>query len=203
MHFLDIFYPKACLACKKPGKYICSSCLAKVGKGEFKKEIYSVWKYEGVVRKAIIALKYKFASEIATELGEYLSLELKNSSLPLKGKTILIPVPLHIKRYNWRGFNQAEKIGRTLALNMKWIFYPHLIYKTEATQPQAELSKNQRLRNLSGKFAVIRTSKEKINPNSTYVIFDDVATTRSTIKEISKVLKKAGAKQILGLTIAS
>ncbi len=203
MQFLDIFYPKTCLACKKPGKYICSSCLAKVGKGGLKKEIYSVWKYEGVIKKAIIALKYKFASEIAAELGEYLSLELKERNLSLKGKIILVPVPLHIKRYYWRGFNQAEKIGRILASNMKWDFYPHLIYKTKATQPQAELSRNQRLRNLSGKFAVNKGSRAKIDFRKTYIIFDDVATTGATVKEVGEALKKAGGREIWGLTIAS
>lgn len=202
--FLDIVFPKNCLGCKKSGKYICSDCLKRVGRSMESKGIVSIWKYEGVIRQAILALKYKFASQIADELAEACIPQIKTlNTIYNPQHTILVPVPLHRQRQNWRGFNQAETIGGKIAQEMGWKQRSDLIIKTEATQPQAELTRNQRLRNLSGKFAVNKALKGKIDPTFTYIIFDDVATTGSTIREISKVLTKAGAKQVLGLTIAS
>ncbi len=207
MSILDLIYPKNCLDCKKPGKYICKNCLKKVPKlGWTNNEIYSIWKYEGIIRLAILALKYRFAYQIADELADLCVKELKTSSYFLVPNAYLIPVPLHKLRQNWRGFNQAEKIGEKIAKEMNWKFNPKLIVKTEASQPQAELTRGERLRNLRGKFAVNKRSailSEVEEYDSTYIIFDDVATTGSTIKEITKVLKEKGAKKVVGLTIAS
>ena len=204
MDILNLLFPKICLNCKTPGKYICSLCLAKVPDGGWnQKKIYSLWKYDGVIRKAILALKYKFALQIAQELSDVSCAKLKmlNNKYFLKN-TVLIPVPLHTKRHKWRGFNQAEEVGRGIAFGMGWRFELNLIIKIGASKPQAELARKDRLRNLSGKFAVNPASKGKIDPCSTYLIFDDVATTGSTIKEITKVLKRNGAKEVYGLTIA-
>src|SRR3972149_6145081 len=179
MDILNLLFPKICLNCKTPGKYICSLCLAKVPDGGWnQKKIYSLWKYDGVIRKAILALKYKFALQIAQELSDVSCAKLKmlNNKYFLKN-TVLIPVPLHTKRHKWRGFNQAEEVGRGIAFGMGWRFELNLIIK-------------------------IGASKGKIDPCSTYLIFDDVATTGSTIKEITKVLKRNGAKEVYGLTIA-
>lgn len=39
--------------------------------------LVSIWAYEGVVRRAILALKYKFAMDIAKELSEKITSEVK------------------------------------------------------------------------------------------------------------------------------
>ncbi len=167
-------------------------------------EIYSIWKYEGIIRLAILALKYKFASEIASELAEACLTQIKTLNTIYNSQyTILIPVPLHKLRQNWRGFNQAEEIGKIIARNMDWEFSPDLIIKAKASEPQAELTRGERLRNLHGKFAVNNKVYSLVPNNYCLVVFDDVATTGSTIKEIAKVLIDNGAKKVIGLTIAS
>ncbi|HEX6977119.1 MAG TPA: ComF family protein [Patescibacteria group bacterium] len=203
MSVLDIVFPKRCLTCKKEGKYICGSCLSKVRYSQNQENIISIWNYEGVIKQAILALKYKFAFEVGEELAKLTILELKRKNFSFPKNLILVPVPLHKQRQNWRGFNQAEMMGKKIAKDFGWKFNPDLIAKTEASQPQVELAKEERLRNLRGKFAVNHAWKEKIEPDFFYVIFDDVATTGSTIKEVEKVLKENGAKETIGLTMAS
>src|SRR5260221_6689885 len=110
MDLLDLFFPKSCLECKKPGKYICSDCLAKVevlNRFNPTTKTCSIFRYEGVIRKAIIKIKYNFAYDVASELANICVENCK--FLPAQaGKIencILVPIPLHKRREYWRGFN--------------------------------------------------------------------------------------------------
>ncbi|HTK03683.1 MAG TPA: ComF family protein [Alphaproteobacteria bacterium] len=201
MNFLDFFFPKNCLECKKEGKYICELCLAKVSKKGWSGNTYSIFRYEGVIRKAIIALKYKFSFEIAKELAEVC---VKNLNLNLTTNYYsLIPVPLHYLRQNMRGFNQSEEVGKLIAKSMNWKFVPELLIKTKKTHQQVGLAREERLKNLENVFSVNpRYSSTDLFNYSSVILFDDVFTTGSTIKEAEKVLKEAGVREVWGLTIA-
>ncbi len=200
MAILDLFFPKKCLECNISGKYICSSCLKKVKKNGWNSNwVYSVWRYKGVIRKAILALKYKYSTDIAEELAIHLSRVLKRENINLD-EACLVPIPLHWYRKNFRGFNQSEEVGKLVAKKMDWKFIPDLLVRNRATTPQAQLTGSARRENLHGVFS--------LNPNiliSKYpniILFDDVLTTGSTLLEASKVLREGGAKRIMCLTIA-
>ena len=60
MNLLEIFFPRKCLECNKVNKYMCISCLDKVPVGGWYNNNYSIFRYKGVIRKAIITLKYKW-----------------------------------------------------------------------------------------------------------------------------------------------
>ncbi len=201
MAILDLIFPKNCLECKAPGKYICDSCLKKVKKNGWNSNwVYSVWKYEKVIRKAILALKYKYSTDIAEELATHLGRVLKRENINLD-EACLVPIPLHWYRKNFRGFNQSEDVGKLIAKKMNWKFVSNLLIRKKSTIPQAQLTGSVRRENLRGVFS--------LNPNYDLsairyplILFDDVLTTGSTLLEASKVLKKGGAKRILCLTIA-
>ena len=212
---LDLLFPKNCLECKKPGKYICDECLAKIEKARLVcsvcrrasfqgkthsycrnklslDKMHSFYRYEGVIRKAVLALKYRFVSDIATELAENCKLEIENS--------VLVPVPLHKARERWRGFNQAEILGKLVAKKNGWEYINNALLRLENTTPQVKLGRKERMQNIRGKFAV---NKDFIpEKDKTCVIFDDVWTTGSTIAEACRVLKKAGVKEVWGMSVA-
>jgi len=223
MGILDLIFPKNCLECKKEGKYICSDCIQKVRlarsvcsycgvysffgkthencKRKYSLDgVYSIWKYDGVVRKAIIALKYKFANEISKEIANEAKKELKKLEIFSKN-SILIPVPLHTKRENWRGYNQATEIGKLIAKDFKWKFIPDLLIRKIQTKPQVGLSGSERVGNVKNVFEINPKYKIK-NFKKQIIIFDDVYTTGSTLKEAGKVLKNIGFSDVWGLTIA-
>jgi len=114
----------------------------------------------------------------------------------------VIPIPLHKNRERWRGFNQSEIIGKLIAKRLNLQFKNNLLIRPIATCPQVGLAKNQRVRNMRGKFAVNSSLKSIIQPQIAYIIFDDVLTTGSTIKEAIRILKESGAQKVFGLTIA-
>jgi ComF family protein len=201
MNLLDLIFPKKCLECGKDGKYICDVCIGKVSLYGANDSNYSIFKYQGVIRKAIISLKYKFAYDIAGELvGRIVNLLISNKQF-LNKKFVLIPIPLFKQRQNWRGFNQSELIGEKLAKQMGWKFIPDLLIRNKNTTPQVGLKGSVRRANLSGVFEV--SSNYTLYPKPyTLVLFDDVFTTGSTINEAKKVLKEAGFNNIKSLTIA-
>lgn len=200
MGFLDFIFPKKCLDCGISGKYICSKCLQSVPVCGFRNRNFAIFEYKGVVRKAILALKYKFAYDIASELALVCTQELKKRRKKEPKNIILVPIPLYKNRENFRGFNQTEILGEKIAKEMGWKYAPDLLIKQRETKHQVGLKGEQRRKNLSGVFTV--------NPNalvpSTYnlVLFDDVYTTGTTINEASKALKSYSFKSLGSLTIA-
>lgn len=208
MGVLDILFPKVCFGCHKQGIYLCPDCLKKeeiVGQNYLPKStpyldgLISLFRYRGGVRKAILALKYKFASDIAKELGVHAADVLKSRSFP-KGKKILLPIPVFKTRANWRGFNQAEEIGGHLATALDWQFKTDVLLKIKPTTPQTGLSEKERTENLKGSFAINPQAYVSDYPH--ILLFDDVWTTGSTLKEAGKVLKEKGVKKVWGITFA-
>lgn len=196
---LDFLFPKYCLECKKEGIYICGGCLKKVSLSGWSYGNYSIFKYEGVIRKAITSLKYKFAYDIANELTSILTEKLKNKGFLLKNTT-LVPIPLHKQRQNWRGFNQTELIGEKVVKIMNWKFIPDLLIRQKQSLPQVGLKSSVRRNNVLGVFSL--NPKILLSKHTNILLFDDVYTTGSTINEAKKVLKEAGFKNIKSLTIA-
>ena len=194
---LDLFFPKQCLECKKSGKYICDSCLEKVLDGTFDENNFSIFKYRGVIKKAIISIKYKFATDICEELVDRCVERLNAKKFH---NITVIPIPLHWHRENWRGFNQSKTLGEMISKKMNWKFVPDLLIKQNENIPQAQLKIQDRKTNLSGAFTVNKNCN--LDVKSSILLFDDVYTTGSTIKEARKVLTYAGFKNIYSLTIA-
>lgn len=201
MNLLDLIFPKKCLECGKVGKYICDNCIKKITPARCEGNNYSIFKYEGVTRKVIISLKYKFSFDVADELVEKLVLEIKKSNFKLND-IILVPIPLHYKRENWRGFNQSELIGEKLAKEMNWKYIPDLLIRQIQTVPQVGLKGLARRQNLSGVFIINQKYSSLLTVHDSLLLFDDVYTTGSTINEAKKVLEKEGFKKIYSLTIA-
>lgn len=226
MNVLDLIFPKTCLGCGRGGQYICSTCLGKVQllkpvcpycekpsidgftHSKCKKKygldgLISIFRYEGVIKKSLISLKYKYATEIVQELCGYYVPELnKQSVLSLfSGVYCLVPVPIYWHRQNVRGFNQSEEMGRLFAGKMDWSFDSNLLIRRKSTKPQASLSVSERKKNLRGVFAVSPQYSIFNIPHS-ILLFDDVFTTGSTLHEACKVLKRVGVVKVWGMTIA-
>lgn len=224
MALLDLIFPKSCLGCNKTGQYICQSCLDKVPilkpacpncerpsidgftHARCKKALgldglCSVWRYEAIIKSALQSLKYKYATEIVQELCGYLVPELNNLTVKsiLDNDFYLIPIPIHWYKQNTRGFNQSEEIGKVVADKMGWGFEPNLLIRRRSARPQAGLGVKERKINVRGVFTV---NPNYMIPGGKCILFDDVFTTGSTLKEACKVLKKCGAARVWGITVA-
>lgn len=170
----------------------------------------AIWAYEGAPRKLISKLKYKFVRTAALSLssaagGTLGVMERSNPYSPAwrRDKLVLVPVPLHWRRKNWRGFNHVEEAGKLLADMMGWEVLPLLVRKKPA-KPQVGLKKKEREKNVQGIFAFNPSCSSYAlgTVRSTLILFDDVWTTGATMLDACRVLKEAGAKRVWCLTLA-
>lgn len=216
----DFFFPRRCLGCGQWEKYFCEKCLQKLkpienqvcpvcrrpafeGKTHADCQtkysldgLMTIFGYQGMIKEAIGKLKYKFVTDLANEL-----IGLIPRQRDYFQSFLLVPLPLHSRRQRWRGFNQAELLGEKLAKKFNWQMETNLLVRHRHAQPQMKLKGKERKQNIRGAF--------KINPDfkrskikSKFILFDDVWTTGSTLKEAGKVLKRAGAKEVWGLALA-
>jgi len=215
---------QSCPACKAPAEYgeFCPTCR----KNFFLDGIMVAGDYRNpLLAKLIKQMKYHFTREIAELLGDFLVLflrdlanrkslsnadifigsiwrrleEIKNAPPVLnRGATVIIPVPLHKKRLRWRGYNQAEELGKRIACRLGYEMRTNEIARKKYRTPQAKLSHEDRLHNIAGCFRYSGAGLNGLNA----ILIDDVATTASTLNECAKILKQNGANQVWGLVAA-
>lgn len=171
-----------------------------------------IWAYQGVTREMVKTLKYRFVSDLTGEVialaKKVLEEEARRKYLEFwrfMGKEpVVIPVPLHRDRWRWRGFNQAAVLGRELARVWQLPFSVKILIRKKPTRPQVELKGKARTKNIQGAFALIPLLKSRRKPlgGKDFLLIDDVWTTGSTMRECCRVLKRGGAREIWGLTLA-
>ncbi len=151
-------------------------------------------------------LKYGREIHLAAELGKLASKVFSDRryQIALEEKWLLVPVPLHRSRLRTRQFNQAEEIARIVAKQCE-LPIANVLKRVRRTETQTRLTRKQRMDNLKKAFAV-RTSWKGEKPAALtqakgVVLVDDVFTTGSTVDACARVLRKAGVKRIVVLTV--
>ena len=185
---LDTFFPKTCFSCNKNGKYVCDECSVFLGEASLicpvcgnssftgQKHFHcsarygldglvGVWEYEGITKTALREIKYKYIFDAIFEftesafevmLKDALRFQAFLSFLHLKD-TYIGYVPMCQKKEKLRGFNQSKLIARIIseATEKEIIF---LLIKIKDTQSQADLNKEERLKNVKDSFGVFSDS---------------------------------------------
>jgi len=111
------------------------------------------------------------------------------------GNPVLVPVPLHRFRHFERRYNQSTELARALARITGLKVDPMLASRVKRTKQQVGLSADQRQRNVAGAFVARPDALARLAGHGV-VIVDDVITTGSTVKAVTRALQKAGVRQI-------
>lgn len=160
-----------------------------------------------LARKAIWEIKYRGNREILRKfsrvLYEFILEELADEmSFNNFRNPLIVPIPASKSGIRERGFNQCELIVKELARldeNRNFVLELSAIQKIKETPHQSKLkNRAKRLKNLDGCFSA---NAEKVQ-NRCIILIDDVITTGATMNEVSKTLRKAGAKKVIGFSIA-
>lgn len=117
----------------------------------------------------------------------------------MQEKPTVIPIPLYWYKENYRGFNQAELIGKIFSKGYNLLISDKLITRRKMTFTQAKLNPKERQKNVQDAFVISPNPKLLI---ANYLLVDDVWTTGATLKTAGNILKRAGAKKVWGLTLA-
>ncbi len=208
-NILELIYPNVCGICGKICKEsLCKRCAIEIEKYEINlvnknKKMYfnesmHIFKYNEMIRQRLIEYKFQDKSYMYKTFAKII---LKNKKVCgfLEKYDIIIPVPIHKKRRLKRGYNQTELIAKEICKNISLELKTDVLIKQKNIKAQSELNKNERKQNIKNAFE-IKNINEIIDKK--ILLFDDIYTTGSTVNECSKILKKAGAKQIGVVTIA-
>jgi len=152
----------------------------------------------------ISQLKYQHKTELAELLSyllinhwqQYLSADRVNFT---SDNTLIVAVPLHLKKWQTRGFNQAHLIARKFAQYFQYEYQTELVTREKLTESQVGKSGIERRKNLNNAFSLNINSAIKFPAN--VILIDDVVTTGTTANEICKLLKKNGVQSITLLSI--
>lgn len=192
-HKLPHLHGNLCKRCSHPvitGDY-CENCK---GKDFYFSKMISPFIYTDYIKHCIHELKFNGKKYFAKFLGHYLAKTFKLHNIPCD---IVIPVPLSKPRLQARKYNQAELIAKTFCEATNLPIATNILTKIKDVSPQAKLSFKDRSANIKGAYKVIDNS-QVVGKN--ILLIDDVYTTGCTMNECSKMLKKAGAKQVFGAT---
>ncbi len=207
---IDFIFPKHCLGCGKNGEIFCFRCLNNVPKAKPPGEkIYPALDYrDEKLKRALWLFKYGGYSSFAGIFGEIIYDRILEETADLKifsgsGEFLIIPIPLSPDKLKKRGFNQSELIARKICGEdggKSFILRNDILIKTRETESQMSIKeRGKRLKNLAGSFAV-KNGAELAGKN--VIIIDDVITTGTTVSEAARVLREAGAGEILAFTVA-
>ena len=154
--------------------------------------------YDGVVREALHAFKFRGRWTLAAPLGDLL-VEAVAGRLPDGNPDLLLPVPLHPRRERERGFNQASLLARRVGRSLGCPVREAVLTRVVATRSQTELDAAARRANVRNAFEVRRPA---LVAGRHVVLVDDVLTTGATLSECARRLREAGASRVGALTVA-
>ena len=205
---LDLLFPPKCPFCRRllgEGERVCARCrgtLPYTGDRaeqsvDFIPRVVSALWYEGTVRSSLHRYKFGGISSYAPAYGEMLAATVKER---LDGAFDVITwVPLSRRRYVERGYDQAELLARALGSAAGAEVTP-LLDKIRHTPAQSGRGgEAERRANVSGCY---RSRSPGEIAGKRILLVDDIVTTGATLSEAARILRLAGAEEVLAATLA-
>lgn len=181
----EIAAEPVCGSCRKR-KLILDRVVAGYPFGGLLRNVVSDWKFAG---------RPEWGHWLGRRLAE--SLEDRVNWEEWEGLT---PVPMHRRRREERGFNQALQLARGVS-ETTGLPVLRLLRKHRRTDPQSNLDRDERHRNLRGAFSMNPEQPVPAGADSILIV-DDIYTTGSTLRTAAGVLQDEGVQKVGGLVLA-
>lgn len=207
---LDLLFPPRCIFCgkflKTGERELCAACgreLPWTGGREAEQtgEFYSLcvsplW-YQGTVRASFHRYKFRGRTGYAKTYGRLMARCVEEH---LAGRYDLITwVPLSGDSLKKRGYDQAMLLAMSTALELGEVAAETLV-KVRPTDTQSGLREDSARRaNVLGAY---RITDPELVQGKRILLVDDVVTTGSTISECARILRTAGASDVVCATLA-
>lgn len=145
---------------------------------------YYVANYDFAAKKLLNDIKYQNNYRAALVIGKILGLAARE--IPrLQQVDFLLPVPLHHRRLQQRGFNQAEAFCKGFSLIRHRPIYR--IIRQRDTEPQNDLTAQERIKNVKNAFRLIEPQKIRAKQ---ILIVDDIYTTGATFYSLANLIRQ-------------
>ena len=219
---LDLFYPQLCMVCSRTlvtsETHICTFCYDELPRTgfHFQKEnptekilwgrvpmeqagSFLFFNKNGMTQNLLHHIKYRGRKELAQGLGRMYARELKNEQPDFR-PDLIIPVPLHRRKENQRGYNQSLSFAEGLSEVLGVPLLPKAIKRKAHTATQTRKSRYRRWENVANVFSVEQPEALK---GRHIAIVDDVITTGATLEACCRPLLEYDVRiTIMTLAIA-
>lgn len=204
---LSFIFPERCVGCRKKDELLCQNCSRKTRRRTrertsvpFLDKLYIWGSYEDrILREALRRLKYHGTYGFSHPLSQMLHDLIKPHLSSFGEESVIVPIPATEWRKNFRGYNQAELLAKSLAEKISLPCSSEALFKSRSTPSQTSLSGVERILNVKDSFAVPNPNLVK---NKTILLIDDIVTTGATLSEAARSLKESGAKKVFGIVVA-
>ncbi len=177
------------------GGALCARCIAKPPKCRY---IRAALAYDDASRQMVLDFKHGGRTEGLSMFGMQMA---RAGRKFLPEADLIIPVPLHYRRLVKRRYNQSALLSRALVHHIPARFDADILQRHKITETQGGKTLAGRRRNVNGAFRVRPKALDRVQ-GARIVLVDDVLTTGATLDSCAKVLLKAGAVCVDGLTLA-
>jgi ComF family protein len=154
--------------------------------------------YQAPFNLWIMHFKYQGRFELAQLLSDLLAQHFVENNNIYHSFDLVLSVPLHISKWQSRGYNQAHLLADPLAKKLQCDYWPWFLQRIVNNISQVGHDGQQRRKNLRNAFKIKGGLPKRMKH---ILLVDDVVTTGSTASEIAKLLKKHGAEEITVLAL--
>jgi len=215
-----LFYPRLCEGCSKPllagEQVLCLGCLPQLpltgyhhlpdnetalrfaGRTPFAHATsFAYFTNDGLLQYLLHGLKYANKKEIGTFLGRQFGYELQPTDW-WQQIDMLVPVPLHPKKEQLRGYNQSEVIAQGMGAVLGIPVVGDLLLRAKYTESQTKKTRQERIENIHKAFEI--NPKYTVN-NKHIMLIDDTLTTGATLEACIDAIHDISCVQISIATI--
>lgn len=205
---LAVLLPVNCAGCGADDRALCAGCRSQLAatprlyRLDDGTVVVSALRYEGVVRRSILALKEDGRTDVARALARPLASAI--SSAAIGGAEIIgrsatadrlepVSVPTSRRSYRRRGYDPVRLLARRAGFRLADVGLRNLRDRAD----QKSLDRAARGDNLAGSMRCHR----RLDGRSLLLV-DDVLTTGATLAEAGRALRAAGAQVVGAATLA-
>jgi len=219
--FIDLMFPNLCVVCginlQKNEHQLCLSCFHDIPKTNYhliqdnpiekrfwgkvpisRATSYFFFQKGSSFQKLIHILKYQGNKEIGQLMGRYAAIDLMDSP-DFTSIDLIIPVPLHHRKYKSRGYNQSEWIGKGVSSILNKPLDISTLLRVRENTSQTKKSVFERFENTDGIFEL---SDRNVLEGKHVLLIDDVLTTGSTLEACVRALLETKGIKISIFTLA-
>ncbi len=229
---LDLLFPPICILCRRPLSsssrpfQLCDGCQARVlpNRPPFCNlcscpvteetgplcprcrrtpyhfdQVWACAPYHGAMKGLLHPVKYRQKTALRFFFANRMTAFLKTHGISLSAFDVILPVPLHSARLRERGYNQSALLAQELCRQGQRPLTAPLLQRVRNTKSQTTLRQKERWTNIQSAFTIKYPFAFK---HKNVLIVDDLFTTGATTSEAARVLKQAGARRVVVLTLA-
>ena len=202
-----LLLPVECAGCDAEDRGLCGECMDALEPALTPRVtasglvVVSALRYEGRVRRVILALKEHQRTDVAAVLARPLEHAIRQSlaAVATEPRRVTEParvdvatVPTSRSSYRRRGYDPVALLVRAAGLSAARVLVP-----SRRTAAQKSLGLDGRADNMRGAFVARRSLVGR-----SFVLVDDVLTTGATLDEAARAIREAGGEVVAAATLA-